>query len=173
MANGSQDTTGSLPCPGGCFVSKTHSVEPGTPESGSARDHMEPMEPWPCSFCGLLNFRCDVSCLLSTEDSANLVQLYYTIGKNWKKTCEVVKWCARKTNIPGGPWDLGKLGACDPSQDYKWITVQGLIQNGTVHQPQPILPQSSRTTPNQNPGREYGTRFTSQTYHFFSMFLLT
>jgi hypothetical protein len=132
-----------------------------------------PWSPGPVLFCGLLNFRCDVSCLLSTEDSANLVQLYYTIGKNWKKTCEVVKWCARKTNIPGGPWDLGKLGACDPSQDYKWITVQGLIQNGTVHQPQPILPQSSRTTPNQNPGREYGTRFTSQTYHFFSMFLLT
>ena len=54
-----------FPAKSGCFVSKTHSVEPGTPESGSARDHMEPMEPMePCSF--LWPFEFSLRCQLLT-----------------------------------------------------------------------------------------------------------
>ena len=76
-----------------------------------------PWSPGPVLFCGLLNFRWMSVAYFLPKIVPTLCNCIIYWKKMKKKTCEVVKWCARKTNIPGGPWDLGKLGAFDPSQD--------------------------------------------------------
>ena len=118
-----------------------------------------PWSPGPVLFCGLLNFR--------------WMSVAYFLPKIVPTLCNcIIYW--KKMKKKHARWWSGALERRTFQVVHGiWESLELSTHLKTVHQPQPILPQSSRTTPNHNPGREYGTRFTSQTYHFFSMFLLT